>query len=107
MALWDTRTRLGVRPMRALFDLLRGPATAIRTVGARFKGLLTVAIDGTYLDVPDSPLHRARLGKSTHQYATSDYPQICLTALVTAAPARFWTPPSAPGPVARPSTASD
>ncbi|MEV0494329.1 transposase domain-containing protein [Streptomyces atratus] len=81
-ALWDARTRLGVRPMRALFDLLRGPATAIRTVGALFKGLLTVAIDGTYLDVPDSPLHRARLGKSTNQYATSGYPQICLTALV-------------------------
>ncbi|MER5690125.1 transposase domain-containing protein, partial [Streptomyces sp. NPDC002205] len=81
-ALWDARTRLGVRPMRALFDLLRGPATAIRTVGARFKGLLTVAIDGTYLDVPDSPLHRARLGKGTNQYATSGYPQICLTVLV-------------------------
>jgi hypothetical protein len=81
-ALWDARTRLGVRPMRALFDLLRGPASAIRTPGARFKGLLTVAIDGTYLDVPDSPLHRARLGKTTNQYATSGYPQICLSALV-------------------------
>jgi len=81
-ALWDARTRLGVRPMRALFDLLRGPATAIRTSGARFKGLLTVAIDGTYLDVPDSPLHRARLGKGANQYAASGYPQICLTALV-------------------------
>ncbi|MFE7749073.1 transposase domain-containing protein [Streptomyces sp. NPDC057428] len=81
-ALWDARTRLGVRPMRALFDLLRGPATAIRTGGARFDGLLTVAIDGTYLDVPDSPLHRAHLGKGTNQYATSGYPQICLTALV-------------------------
>ncbi|MGW2075081.1 transposase, partial [Streptomyces sp. NPDC001953] len=68
--------------MRALFDLLRGPASAIRAAGTRFKGLLTVAIDGTYLDVPDSPLHRARLGKSTNQYATSGYPQICLTALV-------------------------
>jgi Insertion element 4 transposase N-terminal/Transposase DDE domain len=81
-ALWDARTRLGVRPMRALFDLLRGSATAIRTPGARFKGLLSVAIDGTYLDVPDSPLHRARLGKTTNQYATSGYPQICLSALV-------------------------
>jgi hypothetical protein len=81
-ALWDARTRLGVRPMRALFDLLRGPVSAIRTPGARFKGLLTVAIDGTYLDVPDSPLHRARLGKSTNQYTTSGYPQICLSALV-------------------------
>ncbi|MFD4144717.1 IS4 family transposase, partial [Streptomyces sp. NPDC058572] len=81
-ALWDARTRLGVRPMRALFDLLRGPASTIRTRGARFKGLLTVAIDGTFLDVPDSPLHRARLGKGSNQYATSGYPQICLTALV-------------------------
>ncbi|MFB7225055.1 IS4 family transposase [Streptomyces sp. NPDC056227] len=81
-ALWDARTRLGVRPMRALFDLLRGPATAMRTVGARFKGLLTVAIDGTYLDVPDSPLYRARLGKGTNQYAASGYPQICLAVLV-------------------------
>lgn len=34
-ALWDARTRLGARPMRALFDLLRGPACAIRTPGVR------------------------------------------------------------------------
>ncbi|GAA3140482.1 IS4 family transposase [Streptomyces echinatus] len=80
--LWDARTRLGVRPMRALFDLLRGPVSAVRTGGARWKGLLTVAIDGTYLDVPDSPVNRARLGKGSNQYATSGYPQICLTALV-------------------------
>ncbi|MFI1890713.1 IS4 family transposase [Streptomyces jumonjinensis] len=81
-ALWDARTRLGVRPMRALFDLLRGPASAIRTNSARWKGMLTVAIDGTYLDVPDSPMHRTRLGKGSNQYATSGYPQICLTTLV-------------------------
>ena len=29
--LWHARTRLGVRPLRALFYLLRGPAAAIRT----------------------------------------------------------------------------
>ncbi|WP_193241414.1 IS4 family transposase [Streptomyces phaeolivaceus] len=80
--LWDARRRLGVRPMRALFDLLRGPATVIRTRGARFKGLLAVAIDGTYLDVPDSPPHRARLGKGSNRFGTAGYPQICLTALV-------------------------
>lgn len=42
-ALWH----LGVQPVRALFDLLRGPASAIRTAGARWAGLLVVAIDGT------------------------------------------------------------
>lgn len=80
--LWHARARLGVRPMRALFDLLRGPASAIRTSGARWASLLVVAIDGTYLDVPDDPATRARLGKGSNQYATSGYPQICLVALV-------------------------
>jgi hypothetical protein len=81
-ALWHARARLGVRPMRALFDLLRGPASAIRTTGARWAGLLVVAIDGTYLDVPDDPATRAHLGRGSNQYAASGYPQICLVALV-------------------------
>ena len=81
--LWHARTRLGVRPLRALFDLLRGPAAAIRTAGARWAGLLVVAIDGTSLDVPDNPATRARLGKGSNQYtAASGYPQILLVALV-------------------------
>ena len=81
-ALWHARARLGVRPVRALFDLLRGPASAIRTTGARWAGLLVVAVDGTYLDVPDGPVTRAHLGKGSNQYATSGYPQICLVTLV-------------------------
>jgi hypothetical protein len=81
-ALWHARTRLGVRPMRELFDLLRGPATTIATTGASWANLLVVAIDGTYLDVPDAPATRAHLGKGSNQYATSGYPQICLVTLV-------------------------
>ena len=80
--LWHARARLGVRPMRALFNLLRGPASAIRTTGARRAGLLVVAVDGTYLDVPDAPATRARLGKGSNQYSASGYPQICVVALV-------------------------
>jgi hypothetical protein len=67
-ALRQARTRLGPAPLRALFDLLRG--------------LLVCAIDGTLLDVPDTPGHRARLGKQDNQYATAGYPQIWLVALV-------------------------
>ncbi|GAA3808875.1 IS4 family transposase [Streptomyces chiangmaiensis] len=81
--LWHARCRLGVRPLQALFDLLRGPASAIRTAGARWAGLLVVAIDGTHLDVPDDPDVRARLGKGANQYtAASGYPQVLLVALV-------------------------
>ncbi|MEU9134276.1 IS4 family transposase [Kitasatospora sp. NPDC048540] len=82
-ALWHARCRLGVRPLYALFDLLRGPASAIRTTGARWAGLLVVAIDGTYLDVPDAPATRAHLGKGSNRFNTAGYPQICLTALVS------------------------
>ncbi|WSY19147.1 IS4 family transposase (plasmid) [Embleya sp. NBC_00896] len=82
-ALWHARTRLGVRPLRALFDLLRGPASAIRTGGARWAGMSVCAIDGTYLDVPDDPRLRAHLGKGANQYtAASGYPQVCLSVLV-------------------------
>jgi hypothetical protein len=81
--LWHARARLGVRPLHALFDLLAGPAAAIRTAGAWWAGLLVVAIDGTCLDVPDDPATRARLGKGPNQYtAASGYPQILLVALV-------------------------
>jgi hypothetical protein len=81
-ALWQARTRLGPAPLRALFDLLRGSAAAPRTSGAWWRGLLVCAIDGTTLDVPDTPGHRARLGKQDNQYATAGYPQIRLVALV-------------------------
>ena len=81
-ALWQARTRLGPAPLRALFELLRGPAAAPRTGGSWWRGLLVCAIDGTALDVPDTPGHRARLGKQDNQYATAGYPQIRLVALV-------------------------
>jgi hypothetical protein len=81
-ALWQARTRLGPAPLRALFDLLRGPAAALRTSGSWWRGLLVCAIDGTTLDVPDTPGHRARLGKQDNQYAIAGYPQIRLVALV-------------------------
>lgn len=81
-ALWHARSRLGVRPMRALFDLLRGPASAVRTTGARWSGMLVVAIDGTTMDVPDSAANRSHLGKHGSQHGGADYPQIRLVALV-------------------------
>ncbi len=77
--MWQARTRLGPAPLQALFDLLRGPAAAPRTSGSWWRGLLVCAINGTVLDVPDTPGHRARLG---NQYSIAGYPQIRLVALV-------------------------
>ena len=81
-ALWQARTRLGPAPLRALSGLLRGSAAAPRTSGSWWSGLLVCAIDGTMLDVPDTPGHRARLGRQDNQYSIAGYPQIRLVALV-------------------------
>lgn len=105
-ALWHARTRLGSRPLRALFDLLRGPAAGARPTGTRWAGMPVCAIDGTCLDVPDSPRCRTRCPKGTNQYATAGYPQIRLTALVACGTGPSSTPPSARAPAVRLSTAS-
>ena len=77
-AMTQARRRVGPAPLRELFFLLRGPSPG----GARWRGLLVCAIDGTTLDVPDTPGHRAQLGKQDNQYAPAGYPQLRLVALV-------------------------
>src|SRR5215472_15085894 len=67
---------------RKLTSALDDAGTVPVTGGAWWQGLLVCAIDGTTLDVPDTPGHRARLGKQDNQYATAGYPQIRLVALV-------------------------
>ena len=63
-ALRDLRRRIGVAPLRALFETLAGPAAQPRTPGVRFGRFRTVAFDGcTSIKVPDTPRNRAWLGK--------------------------------------------
>jgi hypothetical protein len=81
-ALRQARQRLGPRPMRALFDLLRGPAaTSARQV--RWQGLLLTVIDGTTLVVADSPANTGRYTKQRCTNGSSGYPQLRLSALLT------------------------
>jgi Insertion element 4 transposase N-terminal/Transposase DDE domain len=81
-ALWQARARLGAAPLRWLFDLLRGPATAITTGPVRWRGLLVCAIDGTTMTVPDSPRNLAAYSKQAGSHGGSGYPLLRLVALV-------------------------
>ncbi len=80
--LWHARLRVGVAPLRALFDLLRGPAVTALTTAVRWRGLLVCAIDGTTLDVPDCPANLVHLGRHHGQHGSAGYPQVRLVALV-------------------------
>ena len=74
-ALWQARARVGVPPLRWLFDLLRGPAAAIAG-GVRWRGLLVCAIDGTTLVVPDTEANTGRWPKQGGNHGGCGYPLI-------------------------------
>ncbi|GAA4734199.1 hypothetical protein Prum_069840 [Phytohabitans rumicis] len=81
-AMWQARTRLGVAPLRWLFDLLRGPAGPAGTAGVFWCRLLVCAIDGTTLDVPDAARSRSVYAKHRCNHGGSGYPLVRLVALV-------------------------
>lgn len=78
----QARQRVGVAPLRWLFDLLRGPAATGRQPGTRWRELLVCAIDGTTLTVPDNPRMLARFTKQRSNHGGTGYPQLRLVALV-------------------------
>src|SRR3954454_3215921 len=53
-ALAAARRRLGAAPLRAVFDLLRGPVAGPATAGVWWHHRLLVALDGTSLCCPDT-----------------------------------------------------
>jgi len=82
-ALRQARQRLGTAPMRALFDLLRGPAATTATHAVYWRGLLTCAIDGTQLTVADSTPNTGRYRKTRGNHGGSGYPVLRLSILLT------------------------
>jgi hypothetical protein len=81
-ALRQARQRLGVAPLRALFDLLRGPAATTGTATVNWRGLLVCALDGTIMTVPDSAANLTDYHKHRGNHGGSGYPMIRILALV-------------------------
>jgi hypothetical protein len=78
-ALAQARRRVGPGPLRALFELLRGPAPG----AARWRGLLVCAIDGTTMVVPNGGPNVAVYGRhAAGPNGDSGYPMLRLLAVV-------------------------
>ena len=83
-ALRDLRRRLGPAPLKALFEVLAGPAAQPSTPGIRFGRYRTVAFDGcTSVKVPDTGRNRAWLGKMKASLGVTGYPAVELMTLVS------------------------
>jgi len=81
-ALSQARRRVGVGPLRWIFEMLRGPAPTITGDGSWFGALRVCALDGTILSLPDTGHILAKYSKQAGLHGGTGYPQARVVALV-------------------------
>lgn len=82
-ALCMARQRLGVEPVRRLFERTVRPLATPETPGAFYRGLRLVAVDGTLLDVPDTSANDAFFDRPTSgKRGDGAFPQVRKVSLV-------------------------
>jgi hypothetical protein len=84
-ALAEARVRLGAEPLKLLFARAARPLATRTTRGAWYRGWRVMVMDGTCLDVPDSPANQG-LGrsKSGRGEGVGAFPQVRVVGLVEA-----------------------
>ena len=83
-ALVQARARLGPEPLRALFAAAARPLATPATPGAWYREWRLGALDGTTLDVADTPANDAAFGRanSGRGEGTGAFPQVRVVGLV-------------------------
>jgi hypothetical protein len=76
------RRRLGAAPLRRLFETLAGPLAHPSQAGSFYRGLRTVAVDGTYLHAPDTEQITWRYPKRIGDTLEFGYPLLRLLVIV-------------------------
>lgn len=82
-ALFQARRRLGSEPLRALFEAVAVPLAERQTAGAFYRGWRLVSIDGTCVDVADTPANEEAFGRpgSGRGEGVGAFPQVRLVGL--------------------------
>ena len=78
----QARTRLGWEPIEALYDEIVKPIAETRTKGSWFHTWRLVSLDGSTLDVADTPENREAYGYPGASRGKSAYPQIRFVSFV-------------------------
>jgi len=81
-ALCQARYRLGARPVVALFRAACRPLAIPTTPGAFLFGRRLMALDGTTIELPDTPANVSVFGRRRTPRGTSAWPQALLVLLV-------------------------
>lgn len=83
MAISKARERLGREPLELLFKAVAVPLADQSTRGAFYRGLRLMSLDGTCLDVADTPQNEAAFGRpgTGRGQGVGAYPQLRLVGL--------------------------
>ncbi len=78
----QARKRLGAGPLKQLYEEIVKPVATKETRGAWYRKWKLVSIDGSTLDVGDTPENETSFGRPGSKSGKSAYPQIRFVALV-------------------------
>ena len=81
VAISKARQRLGKEPLEALFARVCVPIATASTRGAYYRGQRLVSMDGTVLDVADTPSNLTAFGRHHSGRGEAAFPQIRIVAL--------------------------
>lgn len=81
-ALTQARQRLGVKPLVELFRALARPMARPDQAWAFYKGLRLMALDGTKLDIPDTPENERFFGRPGAGRGKAAWPVAAVIALI-------------------------
>lgn len=83
VAIYKARQRLGREPLELLFKAVAAPLASVSTRGAFYRGLRLVSLDGTCLDVADTPQNDEAFGRpgTGRGQGVGAFPQLRLVAL--------------------------
>ena len=80
-AITKARARLGAAPLRELFARVARPLAEPGLPGAWYRGRRLVSLDGTTIDLPDTPDLEERFGRPGASRGASSFPQLRLLTL--------------------------
>ena len=85
-ALGEARVRLGAAPLRVLFEQAARPLATAATKGAWYRHWRVMIMDGTCLDVPDTPANEQALGRpgASRGEGKGAFPKVRVVGLVEA-----------------------
>lgn len=78
----QARTRLGHGPLKRLYEEIVRPIATKKTKGAWYRQWLVVSIDGSTLDVADTPENDEEFGRNEGDRGPSAFPKIRLVTLI-------------------------